>query len=129
MAQGSGLWRREQDRLGKHWGANAKNPERVLALGVPELMWMWTRSPAQYSGKAAPPTVAFLEQTCASVVLAEMSDRAKAYREKASECERQAAVAATPSLRHAFQGLAKQWRDVAEKAEALERLRANKSGE
>jgi hypothetical protein len=58
-----------------------------------------------------------------------MSDRARACREKATECERQAAVAATPSLQRSYQALAQQWHDLAEKVEVLERLRANKSGE
>jgi hypothetical protein len=52
-----------------------------------------------------------------------MPSRPEFYREKVAQCERAAALAAQPSNRQVFIDLAKQWRDLANQLEHLERLK------
>ena len=52
-----------------------------------------------------------------------MSDKAEACRRKAAECERAAVLANEDSVRCAYLDLARQWREMADHAEHIERLR------
>ena len=47
--------------------------------------------------------------------------RADLYLERATECERQAALARDPQARAVFSDLADQWRDLARQVETLDR--------
>ena len=51
-----------------------------------------------------------------------MPSRPEFYRAKAAQCERAASLATEPSNRQFFIDLAKQWRDLANQLEHLERL-------
>ena len=53
-----------------------------------------------------------------------MSERAERCRKKAIECERGAVLATDPAVRLIYADLARQWRDMAEQAEDLERQAA-----
>jgi hypothetical protein len=50
-----------------------------------------------------------------------MLSRAELYRAKAAQCERAASRAIEPSNRQAFMNLAKQWRQMADDSEYVER--------
>jgi hypothetical protein len=50
-----------------------------------------------------------------------VSERSEACRKKALACERAATLASYPNASHVYLDVARQWRDRAEKAEALER--------
>jgi hypothetical protein len=50
-----------------------------------------------------------------------MLSRAELYRAKATQCERAASLATEPSNRQAFMNLAKQWRQMADDSEYVER--------
>ncbi|MFY9839033.1 MAG: hypothetical protein WAK55_21670 [Xanthobacteraceae bacterium] len=52
----------------------------------------------------------------------DMSERVEAYRIKAAECERAAAAATDANVKAIYGTIARQWRDVAEQAEVLERM-------
>jgi hypothetical protein len=52
-----------------------------------------------------------------------MSERAEVYRRKSAECERAAVVAATDTnVKAIYDTLARQWLDMAEEADVLERM-------
>jgi hypothetical protein len=46
-----------------------------------------------------------------------MLSRAEIYRNNAAECEREALRATTPVLKSKYQGVAQQWREMAEQAQ------------
>ncbi len=55
-----------------------------------------------------------------------MATRAEEYRRRAEQCERAAKVAADLAARRSYVEMARRWRDMAERAEALERWLAAK---
>ena len=55
--------------------------------------------------------------------------RAEACLAKAAECERAAVLASEPNIRATYSDLAKQWRELAAHAEALDRKRSGKPNE
>jgi hypothetical protein len=50
-----------------------------------------------------------------------MASHSEMCRQKALECERRAALATEPNIRETFVDLARQWRDMADQAEELDR--------
>ena len=57
-----------------------------------------------------------------------MIERARGFLRKAEDCERRAALAADERTRHTFEELARDWRRMAEQADALERRLAGDRG-
>jgi hypothetical protein len=57
-----------------------------------------------------------------------MIERARGFLRKAEDCERQAALATDERTRHTFERLARDWRRMAEQADALERRLAGERG-
>jgi hypothetical protein len=51
-----------------------------------------------------------------------MSEQAEVYRRKSAECERAAVVATDANVKAIYDTLARQWRDMAEEADVLERM-------
>ena len=59
-----------------------------------------------------------------------MATRAEEYRRRAQQCERAAKVATDLIARRSYVEMARRWRDMADKAEALERwLAAKREGQ
>src|SRR4029077_2083798 len=63
-----------------------------------------------------PSCVARREQCASSPVAVAMTSPADMYRINAAECERECARATTLALKRKYQDLAKQWRDMADRA-------------
>lgn len=57
-----------------------------------------------------------------------MIERALGFLRKAEDCERRAALATDERVRHTFADLARDWRRMAEQADALERRLAGNRG-
>lgn len=57
-----------------------------------------------------------------------MIERALGFLRKAEDCERRAALATDERVRHTFEDLARDWRRMAEQADALERRLAGDRG-
>jgi hypothetical protein len=53
-----------------------------------------------------------------------MIQRAEACRNKALKCERAALIATDSEVQAAYRNMARQWREIAERAEALDRRQA-----
>jgi hypothetical protein len=51
-----------------------------------------------------------------------MNEQAEACRRKAAECERAAVLATQPAVQAIYRDLARQWLEMAEQSEDLERL-------
>jgi hypothetical protein len=51
-----------------------------------------------------------------------MTDRAQACRQRAEQCERAAAAVTDERIRGAYLDMARQWRVMADKAEAMDKL-------
>ena len=52
-----------------------------------------------------------------------MRDRADACRRRAEDCERAVARVSDPKVQAAYRDMARQWRELADQAEAIELLR------
>jgi hypothetical protein len=63
----------------------------------------------------------WLDKKESAVWLHVMPPRPEFYRAKAAQCERAAPLAVAPSNREAFMNLAKQWRQMADDSENVER--------